>query len=183
MPPTNGTERFLSGPAFDEGIPSDAPDADPSAAAGPSESAGPVSRAFILAGRAIYTVSNPQGIRYTFKVSKVENDPTSRWYRADAPNTYFVSYLAGPDNTADYVYLGILNPRTYGIQLTKASRVQAASQVYRVAQWALNKIWTGDLVPKGYGIVHAGRCGRCGRLLTVPESIRTGFGPECAGKL
>lgn len=29
---------------------------------------------------------------------------------------------------------------------------------------------------------HEGRCGRCGRKLTVPSSIETGLGPECAGK-
>jgi hypothetical protein len=30
---------------------------------------------------------------------------------------------------------------------------------------------------------HEGRCGRCGRKLTVPESIESGFGPECASIL
>jgi hypothetical protein len=29
---------------------------------------------------------------------------------------------------------------------------------------------------------HEGRCGRCGRRLTVPESIESGLGPECATK-
>jgi hypothetical protein len=28
-------------------------------------------------------------------------------------------------------------------------------------------------------IWHEGRCGRCGRKLTVPESIHNGYGPEC----
>lgn len=28
-------------------------------------------------------------------------------------------------------------------------------------------------------IWHEGKCGRCGRQLTVPESIESGFGPEC----
>ena len=27
---------------------------------------------------------------------------------------------------------------------------------------------------------HEGRCGRCNRALTVPESIASGIGPECA---
>jgi len=27
------------------------------------------------------------------------------------------------------------------------------------------------------------RCGRCGRVLTVPESVESGFGPECIGRL
>jgi hypothetical protein len=26
---------------------------------------------------------------------------------------------------------------------------------------------------------HEGRCGRCGRALTVPESVERGIGPEC----
>jgi hypothetical protein len=31
-------------------------------------------------------------------------------------------------------------------------------------------------------IWHSGRCGRCSRRLTVPESIAAGIGPDCAGK-
>ena len=27
---------------------------------------------------------------------------------------------------------------------------------------------------------HEGRCGKCGRVLTVPESLILGLGPECA---
>jgi len=30
---------------------------------------------------------------------------------------------------------------------------------------------------------HEGRCGRCNRRLTVPESITLGFGPDCAAEL
>src|SRR5262249_13335004 len=31
----------------------------------------------------------------------------------------------------------------------------------------------------GAKLLHEGRCGRCGRRLTVPESIESGYGPEC----
>lgn len=31
-------------------------------------------------------------------------------------------------------------------------------------------------------VYHAGKCGRCGRKLTTPESILTGLGPECSKK-
>ena len=34
---------------------------------------------------------------------------------------------------------------------------------------------------RGFEIWHEGKCGRCGRKLTVPESIACGFGPECIG--
>jgi hypothetical protein len=149
----------------------------------PATPTGPVSRQFVLAGRAVFTVSNPSGERYTIKVSKVDTDPSSSYYRADRPSTWFVSVLTGPDNDHDYTYVGVLNPRTYGVQLTRKSAYQADSRVYKVVCWALHRIWLGDTVPNGYSILHAGRCGRCGRTLTVPESIRSGFGPECAGKV
>jgi hypothetical protein len=38
-------------------------------------------------------------------------------------------------------------------------------------------------MPDGVVIWHEGRCGRCGRRLTVPESIESGYGPECIGKI
>ena len=31
-------------------------------------------------------------------------------------------------------------------------------------------------------VYHVGKCGRCGRKLTTPESILTGLGPECSKK-
>jgi predicted metal-dependent hydrolase len=32
----------------------------------------------------------------------------------------------------------------------------------------------------GFNVHHEGKCGRCGRLLTVPSSIESGIGPECS---
>ena len=47
--------------------------------------------------------------------------------------------------------------------------------------WVL--AWQGAALPEGYEARHEGRCARCGRALTVPESIDSGFGPECARKV
>lgn len=38
-------------------------------------------------------------------------------------------------------------------------------------------------LPEQVQFWHEGRCGHCGRRLTVPASINTGFGPDCAKKL
>lgn len=38
-------------------------------------------------------------------------------------------------------------------------------------------------LPEGVQFWHEGRCGRCGRRLTVPGSIEIGFGPDCASEL
>jgi len=50
----------------------------------------------------------------------------------------------------------------------------------------LKLVWennTQPLIDKGFALHHEGKCGRCGRKLTVPLSIETGIGPECASKM
>jgi hypothetical protein len=44
--------------------------------------------------------------------------------------------------------------------------------------WFWDRLRNGNL-PEQVEVHHEGRCGRCGRALTVPESIESGFGPEC----
>ena len=155
----------------------------PQAVASQAVMTGPVSKAFILAGRAMFTVANPTGERYTIRVSKVDNDPSSRWYRADQPSTWFVGLLTGPNNDTDYTYVGMLSPTTGQVILTRKSPYSADSKVYKVVQWAIKLVLTGKSIPNGYSLLHSGKCGRCGRTLTVPSSIETGLGPECASKV
>jgi hypothetical protein len=47
-----------------------------------------------------------------------------------------------------------------------------------VIRWAVKAVAKGSL-PEGYKIQHEGKCCRCGRTLTTPESIERGIGPEC----
>lgn len=41
----------------------------------------------------------------------------------------------------------------------------------------------GGTFPATFEFWHEGRCAACARRLTVPQSIATGFGPECAERL
>lgn len=136
---------------------------------------------FILGGKAIFTVSNPQGERYTYKVVRKEAEARfDRWN--DGRPTFFLSLLTGPDNGGDYTYVGILD-QNGGVKLTRASRYTDDTRPVRVARWALGLVFGGRSLPDGYQIHHEGRCGRCGRRLTVPESVDSGFGPECSGRV
>lgn len=56
-------------------------------------------------------------------------------------------------------------------------------QIRRAFLWALPYLWRGAALPAPGRIYHLGRCGRCGRALTVPSSVESGFGPECAGRV
>ena len=47
----------------------------------------------------------------------------------------------------------------------------------------LARVWGDDhaaFEAHGFEMLHEGRCGRCARRLTVPASVASGIGPECA---
>jgi hypothetical protein len=138
---------------------------------------GPTGRAFLLAGKAIFTISNPSGERYTFMVQRVEPKPGSPY-----PATYFGKVLTGRDNTSDYTYLGIVLDRE-GVLTLKATAKSQVAKPFKVLEFVLRVLSGQRDLPEGYVLQHEGRCGRCGRTLTVPSSIESGIGPECATKL
>lgn len=141
-----------------------------------------VTRSFVTAGRAIFTVAleaefarkNALPAHYTYRVAKVENEGRD--------TVYFVGFLTGTDNENDYSYVGMLNPNTGDVRLTRASKLTAESMPYRILCRVLANVYGGTtdrLVAAGWGLNHEGRCCRCGRTLTTPESCRIGIGPEC----
>lgn len=145
-----------------------------------------LSKTFVLAGNATFTVDIPHewaathGSKphYTFMVRKKED--RSR----QGQHVYFVSILSGPDNTHDYKYVGMLNAQTGAVRSTAKSAMPADSLPIRLLNRSLALVWTGDTSPMeqaGFKLHHEGRCGRCRRKLTVPESIESGLGPECRG--
>lgn len=134
-----------------------------------------ISKQFVTAGRAVFTIKSVTGEYYTYRVKRVKTD-----YGYDV---FFVSLLTGPDNTRNYTYLGMLNDQDGTIRLTKASKYTEDTLPVKVIRWACSVIWNDKPLPDGYDFHHVGRCGRCGRDLTVPTSIESGFGPECINKI
>ncbi len=134
-----------------------------------------IDRKFLTAGHAIFTVSNPAGQHFTYKVAP------PRQQRNPQQPVYFVNVLTGPDNQSDYSPLGLINHRGEVFH-TKTSKIGEDALSFKVAKWALELIWKYSDLPAGYKIQHEGRCGKCGRPLTDPVSIETGLGPICAGR-
>lgn len=132
-----------------------------------------VTRDFITAGKAIFTVSNGKGDHYTYRITHREATAVYR-------EMWAVALLTGPDNLNNYTYLGVLNQATGETILTRNSKFTYDSVPVRVIRWALGIVWRNGVFPNGYQLYHEGRCGRCGRVLTVPSSIESGIGPECA---
>jgi hypothetical protein len=142
-----------------------------------------IDKKFITAGKAIFTVEVPESLgkkpHYTYRVQlRPANDRF--------PDTYFVGILTGPDNNKDYSYLGILDTKTGVVKTTQKSKFGSTDFVVRLLNRTLNRIWNNEthyIEEAGFNLHHEGKCGRCGRRLTVPESIETGLGPECYGKV
>lgn len=128
-------------------------------------------RQFINGGNATFTLrSRRTGTRFTYRVRRSEDG-----------NIQFVSVLTGADNESSYSYLGYIRRDVYFHGGNKA-RLAVAAPSNVAFTWVWKKLVQG-ILPDELEIWHEGRCGRCNRKLTVPESISTGFGPECAGRI
>jgi hypothetical protein len=129
---------------------------------------------FALAGKAVLTlVSVKTGTRFTYRITAAPDGAA-----------HFVALLNGPDNTADYKYLGRIARSIFwaGRKAPRAGDITADAPSSKAFAWAWRSIVSGS-IPGTLEIWHEGRCGRCNRALTVPTSIKHGFGPECFGKL
>lgn len=131
---------------------------------------------FVLAGKATFTlVSKKTGTRYTYRVNGSEDGRVS-----------FVSLLTGSDNENSYSYFGLLRHGINGTMFAHGAakaKVSADAESAKAFAWFWQKIASRQELPAAVEFWHEGRCGRCFRKLTVPSSIASGFGPECAGKI
>lgn len=120
---------------------------------------------FIFAGKSVFSVINPKtDNKFTFKVTKSKND-----------KFFFVKLLLG-ETVDTFTYLGCIGENGY--RHGKKSTIASDAQSTKVFEYVFNKLRTNTL-PNFIEIWHNGRCGRCGRTLTVDESIDMGIGPEC----
>lgn len=133
---------------------------------------------FILAGAATLTaVSRRTGTRFTFRV-RAPYDGDAFDYGAPVR---FVSILTGPDNEAHYQFLGTIFEGARYVH-GRRSTISADAPSARAFAYVWRAV-SRNLEAPELELWHEGRCARCGRTLTVPASIATGFGPDCAAQL
>jgi len=140
-------------------------------------------REFVAAGNAIFTiVSIKTGTRFTYRVRSVNQEPGST-----SPVGHFVSVLNGPENETSYAYMGWLSRTTGDYVHGKRDKAKVGYDAPSATafRWFYEKVVQDNRTPDEMGVEvwHEGRCGACGRKLTVPESIARGIGPECASRL
>ena|SRR3990167_5904607 len=130
---------------------------------------------YTTAGKATITLLTPGLGRFTYRIRRIE----------EGRDFWFVDVLTGSDNNEDYTFLGSLDryrplpDPTF--KVSPKSKIGERSPSAGAFAWFWAHLEADAL--GGAEVYHEGRCGRCGRKLTVPESIDTGLGPECAAKL
>jgi len=123
---------------------------------------------FALAGNAILTLrSTKTGAYYTYRIRAPKENGLK-------DNIRFVSLLSGPNNST---YIGII--RNDEFTLTRSSKLGRGTKPVAAFEFFTRKVLAKNTIPEGLEVRHEGYCGRCGRRLTVPESIDRGIGPEC----
>lgn len=123
---------------------------------------------YITAGRGKATLVG-ESTRFTYRF-KAPDDHSCVW----------VSVLSGPENTNDYQYIGFISTRDGNSpELIAGRKGKAHATSFQALAWYVNKAFHNPDVAAKAHFWHEGICGKCGRPLTVPESIERGIGPKC----
>jgi len=123
----------------------------------------------ILAGKCIITIQSTETLKhYTFKIKKSKQPDK---------NIHFIYVFADGDK---YIYFAtIFNEKD--LATTKNSKMKKDSTCFLAFRYLWLNILAGNVKNLNkLNIFHSGKCNRCGKTLTEPESIKRGLGPYCA---
>jgi hypothetical protein len=129
---------------------------------------------FISAGNAEFVIEDTRTGRHSeYKVTKHK-------YFDDGNRKWNVLLLCR-DSSGDsgYAYLGYIEKGMFHHHALYSVYDEESDQFTSFDSCFL-RVGRGRELPDFISFYHLGRCGRCGRKLTDPESINRGLGPKCA---
>lgn len=146
---------------------------------------------------AVFTLRGRTGVHFTYRIERKE--ALSEAEAASGLARWWVHVLTGPENSSTdcYDWLGTVRaePAEPG-QPARGARFYhgAKSRLSHEAQSAQAFKWLWEQLfdkPESWAVRalekiefwHEGKCGRCGRRLSKPQSIATGLGPVCANRV
>lgn len=145
---------------------------------------------FVLAGNSTFTLRNKETkARYTYKVRRPRrrvDNPDGEGHKMVLQDYFEVFLLCLPENASitSYQKFGELHlDDELDLEWTRTRNLQAGEAI-RGWEWFWGKLEQARVEKRELNFQrlefwHEGRCGRCGKKLTVPESIADGLGPKC----
>jgi hypothetical protein len=126
-------------------------------------------RDFIFAGNATFTILNESTKnRFTYKIKYNENR-----------KVFYISVMTGTSNTRSFTYLGTYFPFNGIYRRSNYSDISRQDTSAKALVWFFSRYINYQNKYPSIKVFHEDKCGRCGRKLTTPESVKSGFGPEC----
>jgi hypothetical protein len=128
---------------------------------------------YLISGNAIFTVQNEKTKRrFTYKISRGKTAAFS--------HVYYVRVLAMNDNNSasSYRFVGAYTVENGFVFSKKRAKVSGDSLSVLTIIWVFKNIHTLYLYPF-VKFWHESYCGKCGKKLTTPESLKYGYGREC----
>jgi len=128
---------------------------------------------FFFAGRSTLTFrNNEKGTHTTVRVKQLKDRKTP------LPIFYVFVSLVG-DSEYGFRFGGTIFKDSLHLKLGRD--VEVGGQLHKVMEFLMGALANPEPLKKRVALLHEGKCCRCSRQLTHPESINTGFGPECLG--
>lgn len=132
---------------------------------------------FMLAGKSEFILhSTKTNGDFKFKLDKKDSKYNAGEF------VYFVFLKMG--RTDQYAGVMRFNPNSSEFEFKEkdGGPVKANSIEIRSLMFVINKLYREEAV-QYLEVYHVGKCGKCGKKLTTPESILTGLGPSCSKSL
>lgn len=151
--------------------------------------------AFLLAGKCWVSLEHVlTGARYTYLVEQrvdygtvTETDKDGKQVQRETivkrHPFWIVSLQKGAIDEASPHYLGVIDSTAFRTSKGTAKAANATADNINTFGDVLRDLRAGQNNGHKVKIWHCGKCGHCARALSVPSSIKTGFGPDCAQKL
>ena len=132
---------------------------------------------FMLAGKAEFVLhSTKTNEDFKFLITRRESNSNKEEY------VYFVNIVLAREK----IYAGHIrfDTNTEEFIFTQGNKGQSSpkDRNVRTLMYVLNKLIRYESIDT-LRVYHVGKCGRCSKRLTTPESILTGLGPTCSKNL
>jgi hypothetical protein len=124
---------------------------------------------YMLAGKAcliLYDKERKISKKFWIYAQYSKDTVTAYWMYMDKAKKEYIGYI-----TADHKLM---------LRQQSSDNLNTINEGIKAMEWLWTKLMIGH-IPETIAVLHDGRCGACGRLLTDPESILRGLGPKCAG--